>query len=164
MNSIAQIWQGLKNIVRLGNFSTPNGEKIYAEAIKHLDGDASPKDIAPDELGCAESVTTVIRDAGLIQPVIISTAELYKYFVTSENWVQVPTPLRGDVIISPTGLGGHNGITNGHTGIMADVYRIMSNSSATGMWKQNYNLDTWRARYQTLGGYPIFFFRRMGVN
>jgi hypothetical protein len=37
----------------------------------------------------------------------------------------------------------------------------MSNSSATGLWTNNYTITSWVARYRDKGGYPIYFFRKI---
>lgn len=141
------------------NLPTSQGMKIYQTALTYLGKDASPNDLAPDELACAESVSDIINQAGFPMPIILSTKELYNYLKI--NWLQITTPLAGDVIISPTGLGGNNGITNGHTGIVGLNGVIMSNNSATGNFLQNYTLSTWKARYQDKGGFPILFFRKI---
>ena len=43
---------------------------------------------------------------------------------------------------------------------MAENGVIMSNASSTGLFDTKYNLETWRARYQQLGGFPVLFFRK----
>lgn len=141
------------------NLPTSQGIKIYQTALSCIGIDASPNDLASDEFGCAESVSDVIIKAGFPMPVFLSTRELYGYL--DRNWLQVLSPLAGDVIISPTGYGGSNGITNGHTGIVGFGGAVMSNSSATGTFEKNYTLDTWKYRYQTKGNYPVLFFRKI---
>ncbi len=147
--------------IAVKNLPTKEGIKLFETAKSLLGVDASPNDIAPDELGCAETVSNVIKKAGFPFPVIISTKELYAQFSHDEGWLEVPNPLAGDVILSPTGLGGKNGITNGHTGVVGLNDVVMSNSSATGKFEANYTLKTWKARYQDKGGYPILFFRKI---
>ena len=63
--------------------------------------------------------------------------------------------------MSPTGMGTTGKIPNGHVGIVSEDEEIMSNSSATGLWTQNYTLVSWVAKYRTLGGYPIYFYRKV---
>lgn len=157
--NLAAIWDFIKSIIKTYNLSTPNGEKIYKMAVSRLGVDASPNDLAPDELGCAETVTQIIKDAGFNQLILVSTAKLNEYLVNESMWLKVETPIRGDIIISPTGMGGPK-IKVGHVGIMADSYKIMSNSSSDGKFKQNYNLDTWKKRWFE---YPCYFYRRMGA-
>jgi hypothetical protein len=155
--NLNEIWKSLKAIILAWNFSTPNGEKIYAEANRRVGTDASPSDLAPDELGCAETVSMILRYAGFNFPIIVSTARMYEQFKADPMWLEVTTPLRGDIIISPTGMGGPK-IKNGHVGIMANGYHVFSNASSTGQWEKNYNLDSWKRRWNE---YPVYFFRRL---
>lgn len=140
------------------NLPTSDGLKIYQIALSCLGTDASPNDLAPDELGCAETVSTIINKASFKMPIILSTREFYNYLNT--NWLQVSVPLPGDIILSPTGFGGKNGVANGHTGIVGTGEAIMSNNSSTGKFERNYTLASWKARYADKGGYPVWFFRK----
>lgn len=134
-------------------------EKIYLTAKNWLGLDASPKDSAPDELGCAETVSDLLFDAGCIIPIMLSTTELVHFLNTAKAWKRVYEPQPGDVIISPTGEGGENGITHGHTGIVMDLPNVASNDSRTGNFMKNYTLKSWSDRWEKKGGYPIYFFR-----
>lgn len=151
----------LRQTVSTNNSSTPQGETIFKTALASLGTDASPSDVAPDELGCAETVSDILIKAGFLMPVIVSTAKLYEYFLKQTSWLRIDTPIMGDVIISPTGMGGNNGITNGHVGIVGKGSVVMSNSSATGTFEPNYTLASWTSRYKNKGGYPIYFFRKI---
>lgn len=137
-----------------------NRVKVYETALSFLGVDASPLDEAPDEYGCADSVSKVLLKAfpNCIKG-SISTAELYNQLNTSKEFTKVSQFRFGDVIISPTGMG--TGLPNGHTGICGEGEEIMSNTSATGLWTQNYTITSWVARYRTLAGFPIFFFRKI---
>lgn len=146
------------------NILFPQGLQIFKYCKSQLGIDASPKDLAPDELGCAETVTTILHTLFPDVPVLIGTAQLYDFLKDSPNFALVGTPMAGDIIISPTGFGGFNGIKNGHTGFIGDHDTIMSNTSLppnTGKFTQNYTYQTWVARYKTLGGYPVFVYRRI---
>lgn len=134
-------------------------DKIYQTAFDLLGTDASPKGLASDELGCAETVSDILFDAGCKIPVLVSTTELKHFLLVSKDWLRVSESAPGDVIISPTGEGGKNGISHGHTGIVMKDGKIASNDSATGLFKENYTLKSWEARYKVKGGYPIYFFR-----
>lgn len=134
---------------------------LLLQTAKSMIGkDASPADLAPDEYGCAETACDVMNDAGVGIPVILSTYQLYQAMLGRPDFVKTDQPLPGDLIISPTGYGS-GALPNGHVGFVGDNGVVMSNSSADGTFKQNYTLDTWKARYQGLGGYPIFYFRRI---
>lgn len=133
--------------------------ELYLQALKHLGTDASPNDVAPDELGCADSVSQILLKTfpGIIKG-SVSTRELNQQLNSSKHFVRVTKFLPGDIIMSPTGSG-NGGLRNGHVGIVGEEENIMSNSSATGKWENNYNLKSWVARYRVMGGYPIFFYR-----
>lgn len=137
-------------------------ELIYKTAISFFGKDASPNDLAPDELGCADSVCAILFKS-LKEPGVkytVSTAQLYRELSYSYNWMMVQIPKRGDVIISPTGWG-NGGLSNGHTGIMVSENEIASNNSNTGKFEQNYTIQTWKDRYVKLGGFPVFYFRKL---
>ncbi len=143
------------------NLPTPHGQAILQSAKNQLGSDASPNDEAPDELGCAETVTCVLRKAGCNIPIILSTAQLYTWLEKSPEWLEVPLPLPGDIILSPTGTGGKNGIRNGHVGIVGNDGWIMSNNSFSGVFERNYTLASWKYRYIISGGYKLAFFRKI---
>lgn len=143
---------------------------LYDEALKCIGTDASPNDVAPDEVGCAETVSDLLIGAFGYNVGIaftVSTNTLYKELLASRSFIQVDRPLEGDIIISPTGYG-NGGLSNGHVGIMDTIDNtnfdnslIMSNDSATGKFLQNYTLGRWKARYQQIGKYPVAFFRKL---
>ena len=138
-----------------------NRVKLYLTALQFLGKDASPLDEAPDDVGCADSVSKVILQA--FPRVIkgsVSTAELHKQLNTSKAFAKVSQFKFGDIIISPTGLG-TGGLAHGHVGIVGEDETIMSNTSATGLWTSNYTVTSWVARYRKLGGFPIIFYRKI---
>lgn len=125
----------------------------------NLGKDVSPKDLAPDSLGCAESVTNLLKQKYPETPIITGTITLYEYLKNAKNrWKETATPVPEAVVISHTGSG--NGSVRGHTGILDENLNIMSNDSRTGKWITNYSLDTWRKRYVIGGGMKMRFFVR----
>lgn len=136
-------------------------EKLYYTALSCLGTDASPNDVAPDEYGCAETVNEIHKKCfGFPIGGELSTYKMYAVLKSSPLFIKVDSPLEGDIIISPTGYG-NGDLSNGHVGIMSIKGDIMSNSSKTGRFEQNYNLLTWNDRYKKIGGYPVEFFRRV---
>lgn len=136
---------------------------LLAAAFKALGTDASPADVAPDELGCAETVYDILATAfpsNVGFSFTVSTSQLYRSLLASSKYMQIDQPLEGDIVISPTGYGNGN-LSNGHVGIKGELDKIMSNSSDTGTFVENYTVETWRARYVAIGGYPMVFFRRI---
>ena len=140
-----------------------NRVKLYAAALSYLGQDASPNDTAPDEYGCADTVSCILLSA--FGPVIyhtVSTAELYKQLNASKSFSRVSEFRCGDIIISPTGYASKPKIIpNGHVGIVGENEEILSNSSGTGLFTNNFTVKTWVDRYRTKGGYPIYFFRKI---
>lgn len=139
-------------------------ERLYEAALTSLDLDASPNDLAPDEYGCAESVNEVYKKAfgEYIENPGISTTKLFAAMVDrADKFIRVTDAEPGNIIISPTGFSSipNTPIKNGHVGIFGKDKKIMSNSSASGKFTENYTLDTWINRYRKQGGYPCYFFK-----
>lgn len=151
MNLLEKLWN-LISILRR--------KLIHQLALSYIGKDASPNDAAPDELGCAESVTEILKKAGTMDYVSISTYRLYKFFVGSPHWKEVAYPQPGDVILSPTAYSNKRPVPFvGHVGIVGKNNLVMSNDSATGMFMTNYTIKTWTARWKKQGGYPVQFWR-----
>jgi hypothetical protein len=132
-----------KKDLLLGGLSD-NREKLYAVAYSFLGKDASPKDHAPDDLACAESVNAVVKAAfGFEVGGDLSTTKMYSALTNSKEFQETDTPLFGDIIISPTGS---TRTPVGHVGIVGK-WQIMSNNSYTGLWDAHYTLESWRLRY-----------------
>lgn len=147
------------------NYDASSPKKLFITAACSLGTDASPNDHAPDEFGCAETVDEIHRKALGVYILgtgpTLSTAVLYaKFRADTINWEPVALPLPGDVVISPTGYGTNPAMPSGHTGYIGIENNIMSNNSATGLFLENYTIDSWKARFATIGGYPVFYFRR----
>lgn len=138
-----------------------NREKLYEKAYSLLGFDVTPEDTTPDYVACAETVNKIHK---LVFGDEIggktSTYDMFPILKERKDFRQVTTPLEGDIIISPTGYG--NGkLSSGHVGIMGKGSIIMSNASSTGLFDTKYNLETWKARYKELGGFPVCFFRKL---
>ncbi len=155
----AQLEALLLQIQNLKKILMPRKQHLYDTAVSLIGLDASPNDLAPDEYGCAESVSDVIRTAfPLINfPTLLSTRMLCARLETSADFEEMAEPLYGDIIISVTGSG-NGSVLNGHTGVVGH-HGIMSNSSQTGTWEQNYTLDAWNRHYALKGGMRTRFFR-----
>lgn len=137
-----------------------NREKLYFKAKEFIGVDASPADTVPDEVACAESVNAIHKACfGFPIGGDVSTYRLYAALKNSPFFTIVITPLRGDVVLSPTGYG--NGTIPGHVGYLGDNDIIYSNDSGTGLFSTKYSLTDWRQRYQQKGGFPVLFFRRV---
>src|SRR3990167_7947938 len=116
-----------------------NIEKLCRVAISYLGKDASPKDLASDELGCAESISNIIHEIfSDFQSGILGTDSLKYALNKSPHFTQTLSPQKGCIVISPRTLTEY-----GHVGIMLDGGGIASNNSKTGTFDVNYNWDLW---------------------
>lgn len=126
-----------------------------------LGTDASPNDKAPDELGCAETVTTIMKKLYPETPVILGTWTMWMFLRDEKNgWVEVPSYEENAIVISPTGSG--SGV--GHVGICMGDSLIASNNSFgvfKGRFTENYTETTWRAKYAGRQGMPVLFYRHV---
>lgn len=132
------------------------GEELYDFAVKYLGTDASPADLADDVVGCAETVTTILKSY-MGFPVILGTATLYSNLEQNPKFKRTTSPMPGDIILSPTGMG--NGKIQGHVGFVGKNGQVLSNDSYTGKFSANFTLATWNARYKDKGGLPVYFYQ-----
>lgn len=139
-------------------------DKIFEKAYSLIGTDASPRDLADDEIACAESVTTIIRSVVPEFPIVTGTALLQAKLKSFSNWVQIPEDEAhaGCIIISPTGEG--NGkLKHGHVGIVSKNRKVMSNHSPAtgrGQWLENFTIESWENYYKGRGGFPVRFYKR----
>lgn len=160
MNTILSIIRTIGPIISQFNLYTPAGEHLYETARKCLGKDMGDSGYG-NVVDCAVTVNNIVFNAfGDYAGGDISTYRMYHAIKNHAKFVQVFKPRRGDIILSPSGLG--NGtISNGHVGIMGDGGTIMSNSSGTGLFEENYTLATWTHYYNVRGGFPITYWRRI---
>ena len=122
--------------------------------------DASPNDLVPDEVGCAETVCTLLKQVYPATPYLTGTYSLYDYLRNPKNgFVAVTEPSPETIIICATGTG--NGTMNGHVGVFMDNNLIASNDSSTGKFMKNYDLASWTKRYVAHGGFKIHLFKHV---
>lgn len=130
---------------------------LFKVAQASLGVDISPLDAVSDDLGCAESVSWIIRKVISDFPIITGTWTLNKKLSEDLRFERVYYYHPGTIIISPTGSG--NGKIPGHVGICGEGQDIMSADSFDGVFKLNFTQNTWRSRYGQLGGMPIYYYR-----
>jgi hypothetical protein len=127
-------------------------KKLLARAQADIGVLSTSEDAGTDhgELGCADAVTRILHDElGFSLPKTLSTDELYDELV-SGGWNKVDLRTPGAVIVSPSCAAMH-----GHTGIVGEDGAIYSNSSATGLWSQNWTVDRWMNYYARCGWYAF---------
>lgn len=135
-------------------------KKIYDTAASCLGQHITLDTSVSADLGCAEAVSYVLKNAGvpgLPTRGIAGTAALYTWLCSSGQFDEPTQPLPGDIIISPTGAPTAR-FAHGHVGIVAK-HGILSNNSYTGKFDEALNLDSWRDFFQVRGGFPIYYFR-----
>lgn len=137
-------------------------DKLLKTAISFIGKDASPANLAPNDLACAESWSDVLLVAtgfkyisGVALP-ILDTLTLYYALLKDSRFVQVYSPQPGATIIYPTENGKH-----GHVGIMDDDnYTVLSNDSfvspagPAGTFDRHLTIVTFRALFN---GQAFFF-------
>lgn len=134
---------------------TNRAKLLLAVAEARLGKEASPKDKVPDEVACVESLGNIIREV-MPFPTIYGTHEALQYFKKSNQWKASLDMKPGYVIINATGTG--NGSMRGHCGIILGGGKIASNNSLNGLWRTDYTLDSWKARYRIKGGMTTYVF------
>ena len=155
------LWYNLKAQVGLlqqvvALYHKMRAKTLYQVALESLNRDISPSDRANDTVGCAESVSEVIRKVLPDFPIILGTYTLNEKLKKDPRFKAVTIPMPGDIIICPTGTG--NDKFPGHVGIVLAGGKIASNTSANGKFEQNYTLETWANRWKTAGGFPIYYY------
>jgi hypothetical protein len=134
-------------------------EKLLETAKLYIGKDASPNDLAPDELGCADTVSAIVHEAFPDFPAnILSTVVLNANLKAHPKFKLVKDPQPGDIIVSPT-----VGKTVGHTGICFEEARIASNNSFgpnKGRFTNNYSLAKWGSTFESKKGLAIHLYRR----
>lgn len=111
---------------------------------KHLTLDSA----IPSEVGCAEAVSTILKNAGYDVGLkgIPSVVGLIQWMI-SKGFKETHTPIPG-CIITAHGVG--NGITNfSHCGIVLKN-GIASNDSTTGKFNENYTMISWNNYFSTV--------------
>lgn len=133
---------------------------IYSVCLESLGTDVSPRDGAPDIVGCAETASEIIRKIDPTFPIILGTWTLWEELDRNSKFKKVVVPEPGVLLISPTGTSKNPKVAfPGHVGFFLDGKKIASNSSANGLFEQNYTLETWRDRWEKKGGYPIYCYK-----
>lgn|SRR3990167_494012 len=133
----------------------PLSEQIVQEAERWLGKDASPLNLAPQELACAEAVSNVIH--GVIPDFpqnIVGTDALAKILDSSPYFERVIEYAPGTIIISP-----RTATTYGHCGVFLSGDRIASNNSTTGLFEDNYSYANWIRVFKKGRGLHIYLWR-----
>jgi hypothetical protein len=133
---------------------------------KHKDIDITDDLRVPDEVSCAFALTTILHEQDSRVPVIYGTKELDEYLSNSPLFKKIGQPIEkmkaGYIVNSPTNTNSRPDLMpNGHCGLYISETEIMSNSSETGLWCQNYTRESWRKRFGERGGFPIRIYQKV---
>lgn len=106
--------------------------------------------IAPDEYGCAESVTRLLRNLNPSVPVITYTPTLSEYMKKNKDFIQIDEHLakiigRGVIIIAPT----QPNVQVGHVGVI-DGNIVWSNHSYGQDWSNYWSWFAFKNNYKKL--------------
>lgn len=139
-----------------------NRIKLYEAAKNALGTDASSNDEAPDELGCADTVSHIIKAAFgeyFTGRNIVSTRVLYQKLRDSSEYVEARIPTPGCIVISPTGYSRQPGQV-GHVGIVMLDGGIASNNSFgpnKGRFTENFTNESWQQYYGAKGFWTKYY-------
>ena len=136
-------------------------EQILEEAIKAL-GESSRSGPHNGNRACAWMVNKILQRSVGYTVDGDATKDMNKIFqshVASGRALLIPaTEARpGDIIISPTVHSPRHII--GHVGIVGQNGKIMSNSSGSAQWEENYTAESWYRRYEQQKGLETFIYR-----
>lgn len=136
--------------------------KIFNVAFQLVGQDVTPRDVVPDVVACAETVSTIINKVLNDFPVIPGTYTLAERLKSDKRFERIDQPEKGAILIYPTGTGNGN-VSNGHVFICDEfnggATKLYSNSSANGIFTQNYTYDSARKYYLSKGGFAELIFR-----
>lgn len=119
---------------------------LFDVATQNLGVDVTPQDTVPDDVACAEVLTTLMKKVYPETPIIPGTATLYEWLLKQPSWKQTNDPQPGDIAICPTGYGKGPG----HCWVVMENCVYASNNSLgihKGKFTQNYTRETIQAKY-----------------
>lgn len=130
-----------------------NSEKFLEHIESSYEKDISPRNLAPQELSCAEGVSELIRFIYPDFKIQISTAELKRQLDNDPRFKRTLEPKRGVIIVSP-----RTRTVNGHIGTCVSTTKIASNDSMDGKFRINYTWESWIREFKQRRGLRIFLY------
>lgn len=128
---------------------------IYDTAVKYLGQHITLDPSVPEDLGCAEAVSFILKQAGVTgvpQRGFAGTDDLCEWLKVNKNFKQTSAPQWNGIIVSPT-----QGANVGHCGAILKQ-GIASNDSSTGKFNENYSYANWVHSFQTIKGLQVLYF------
>lgn len=115
-----------------------NEEKFIKVCLEALDTDPSTPDTVDDEVGCADTVSHLLKKVFPDFPILVSTKDLDHKMFMDKRFKRMEIPNRGRIVISP-----RTNTKYGHVGVFITNERIASNDSRTGLFQGNYTWESW---------------------
>ncbi len=132
-----------------------NIEKLITAAKNSVGLDLSPKNLAPQELSCAEGLSAIIHSVIPSFPTdILSTLNLKAELDKSPYLERVYAIEPGVIIVSP-----RTETVNGHCGVFIENKEIISNDSSTGNMAKNYTWNEWITEFKDRRGLRIYLWK-----
>ena len=131
-----------------------NEEKFVKLCIEGLGTDVSPDDIVKDEVGCAESISNLIKKIFPDFPILVSTRDLHNRLSLDSRFQATLDRGKGRIVVSPRTTN-----TFGHTGVFMDDDSIASNDSNSGKFVINYTWNSWIREFRDRRKLRIFIYK-----
>lgn len=134
-------------------------EILYKIAVENIGIDVSPLDIAPDALGCVESLNSIFEKAfkSPIQKGLLSTKALLDVLQKDSRFQEIYIPELGCIALAATGTA-PNKKSHGHCGVWGNN-DVLSNDSDTGLWADNYTHVAFIRLFGYTLGFTLHYFR-----
>lgn len=134
-------------------------DKIYTAAKTAMGTHITLNPAVPDELGCAEAVSFVLKQAGIEVPQLgfAGTYDLWRWLENSKLFNRTDHPTKGGIVIAPTGTSTKGASEHGHIGVTM-MYGICSNNSSTGLFEENYSFAGWEASFSARGFTSYYYY------
>lgn len=131
-----------------------NMEKFIKVCLDALDTDPSTPDVVNDEVGCADTVSHLIKKIFPDFPILVSTKDLDWKLFQDKRFERTTEPERGAIVISP-----RTNTVYGHAGVFITNERIASNNSKTGLFQGNYDWNSWIKTFKEGRGLKIYVYK-----
>ncbi len=135
-------------------------DKLYDISRSYLGQHLTLDTAVPIRLGCAESVSFILKKCGYDIPYkgIPGTYTLYEWL--QKNFTEIPQAEKGCIVISPTTVEvGHVGVVGAYNYMYKDDYAVMSNNSDNGIYDTDWRLKNWKEYYGFKRGLKVLFFK-----
>jgi hypothetical protein len=139
-----------------------NADKLYNTSRNLLGQRLTLDPSIPIALGCAQAVSKVLKEAGvrIAKGGISGTTTMYEWLLENKDFIKVPNPEKGCIVISPTSTRtGHVGICGELNKMYPNDYAVMTNDSTTGRYDTHWKLKEWKKYYENELDLKTYYFR-----